>query len=87
LKVRARAEQPGNHVFRAEVHCKPLGTRLVSEETTHFYTDKSGGQEKSETASSKPSSPSAGGTLRTTTGRPRTVELPLRNQPVEVPLR
>jgi len=39
LKIRARAEAPGNHVFRAEVHCKPLGTRLVSEETTHFYQD------------------------------------------------
>lgn len=38
LKVRARADGPGNHVFRAEVHCKVLGTRLVSEETTHFYS-------------------------------------------------
>ena len=24
-------------MFRAEVYCKPLGTRLVTEETTHFY--------------------------------------------------
>jgi uncharacterized repeat protein (TIGR01451 family) len=39
LTVRARAEKPGNHVFRAEVHSKPLGTRLVSEETTHFYQE------------------------------------------------
>ncbi len=37
LKIRAKAEADGNHIFRAEVHCKPLGTRLVSEETTHFY--------------------------------------------------
>ncbi len=37
LKVRARQQSPGNHVFRAEVYCKPLGSRLVSEETTHFY--------------------------------------------------
>lgn len=37
MKVRARAEQSGNHIFRAEVYCKTLGTRLVSEETTHFY--------------------------------------------------
>jgi uncharacterized repeat protein (TIGR01451 family) len=37
LKVRAKAQSPGNHVFRAEVYCKPLGSRLVSEETTHFY--------------------------------------------------
>ena len=38
LKIHARADAPGNHVFRAEVHCKSLGTRLVSEETTHFYS-------------------------------------------------
>lgn len=41
LTVRARAEQPGNHVFRAEMHCKPLDSRLVREETTHFYQDES----------------------------------------------
>ena len=39
LKIRARAESAGNHIFRAEVHCKPLGTRLVSEESTYFYQD------------------------------------------------
>jgi uncharacterized repeat protein (TIGR01451 family) len=41
LKVRARAEVAGNHIFRAEVHCRPLGSRLVSEETTHFYQEDS----------------------------------------------
>jgi hypothetical protein len=40
LKVQARGETAGNHIFRAEVHCKPLGTRLVREETTHFYQDQ-----------------------------------------------
>jgi uncharacterized repeat protein (TIGR01451 family) len=39
LKIHARAEAPGNHVFRAEVHCRPLGTRAVSEQTTHFYQE------------------------------------------------
>jgi hypothetical protein len=24
-------------MFRAEVFCKPLGTKLLGEETTHFY--------------------------------------------------
>lgn len=38
LKVSARAETSGNHIFRAEVYCRPLGSRLVSEETTHFYS-------------------------------------------------
>jgi hypothetical protein len=37
LSVQSRAETAGNHVFRAEVHCQELGTRLVSEETTHYY--------------------------------------------------
>lgn len=37
LKIRAKAEVAGSHVFRAEVYCKPLETRLVAEETTHFY--------------------------------------------------
>ena len=41
FSIRARAEQPGNHVFRAEMHCKPLDSRLVREETTHFYQDGS----------------------------------------------
>ena len=39
LKIRARAEAPGNHIFRAEMHCKALGSRLVSEEATLYYQD------------------------------------------------
>ena len=39
LKIRARAETPGNHIFRAEMHCKALGSRLVSEEATLYYQD------------------------------------------------
>jgi len=39
LKVKARAEVAGNHVFRAEVHCKTMGIRLVREEVTHYYQD------------------------------------------------
>ncbi len=41
LRIHAQAETAGNHIFRAEVHCRPLGTRLVSEDTTHFYQDDS----------------------------------------------
>jgi len=39
FRVRAKAEAPGAHIFRAEVHCRQLAARLVSEETTHFYQD------------------------------------------------
>ncbi len=35
--VKARAGATGNHIIRAEVFCKPLGTRLVGEESTYFY--------------------------------------------------
>jgi uncharacterized repeat protein (TIGR01451 family) len=37
LKIRAKAEIAGNHVFRAEAHCKPLGTRLIREATNLYY--------------------------------------------------
>ena len=39
LKLRGRADVAGNHVFRVEAHCKPLGARLVREATNLFFTD------------------------------------------------
>ena len=39
--VKAKAESTGNHIIRAEVFCKPLGTRLVGEESTYFYGKRS----------------------------------------------
>jgi hypothetical protein len=39
LKIRARAEAAGNHVFRAEARCKMLNARLVSEATNLYYAD------------------------------------------------
>jgi uncharacterized repeat protein (TIGR01451 family) len=38
--VRARAEAAGNHIFRAEVTCPSLGTKLASEDATHFYGER-----------------------------------------------
>lgn len=62
LKVKARAEVAGNHIVRTEVNCKPLGTRLVSEETTHFFDTRRPGP--SQVVS--PAAPSApGDALRT----------------------
>ncbi len=52
LKVKAKAETAGNHVFRVEVHCKAIGTRLVREEVTHHYQDGPSLQQAS-SASSK----------------------------------
>lgn len=40
FKIRAVAKQPGTHVFRAEVLCRELETKLATEETTRFYIDE-----------------------------------------------
>jgi uncharacterized repeat protein (TIGR01451 family) len=40
IHVRARAEAAGNHVFRAEVVCESLDTKLATEEATHFYGER-----------------------------------------------
>jgi uncharacterized repeat protein (TIGR01451 family) len=48
LKVRARAETGGNHIFRAEAHCKAPGARLVSEVTNLYYTESTGDQKTAE---------------------------------------
>jgi hypothetical protein len=37
LKIRAKADQPGNHIFRAVVQCSDPETRLAAEETTRFF--------------------------------------------------
>lgn len=71
LKVSARAEAPGNHIFRAEVYCRPLGARLVSEETTHFYNAE-------ELANSPTAEPSAGKPAGTPTAKSPAAEPPVR---------
>jgi len=38
--VRSKAAAAGNHVFRAEVLCESLSTKLAAEEATHFYGDQ-----------------------------------------------
>ena len=40
FKIRAIAKQAGTHVFRAEVLCRELETKLAAEETTRFYLDQ-----------------------------------------------
>ncbi len=39
LRVRAKADRSGHHVFRAELICESLGTKLAAEEATFFYGD------------------------------------------------
>jgi uncharacterized repeat protein (TIGR01451 family) len=41
LRVNARAEVAGNHIFRAEVACHSPPAKLAAEETTLFYGDDS----------------------------------------------
>jgi uncharacterized repeat protein (TIGR01451 family) len=40
LRIHAKASQPGTHVFRAEVVCDDLDTKLSSEETTRFFVEE-----------------------------------------------
>ena len=57
LKIHARAETAGNHVFRAEVRCIPLGARLASEQTTYFYLQGPTTQQASAPAGVSPAMP------------------------------
>lgn len=41
LKIRARAQSAGTHLFRAEVVCRDLEIKLAAEETTRFFQDES----------------------------------------------
>lgn len=50
-KIVAKAVRAGDHIFRAEVRCQEIGTRLASEETTRFFAE-------SDAASSQPANES-----------------------------
>ncbi|MEM8679435.1 MAG: hypothetical protein AAGF97_08790 [Planctomycetota bacterium] len=41
FRITARAMQPGNHVFRAELQCNDPETRLAAEEWTKYYRSSS----------------------------------------------
>ncbi len=41
FRVHTLADKAGTHIFRAEVICSSLQTKLATEETTHFYGDDS----------------------------------------------
>ncbi len=59
LKIKARADQPGNHVFRAEVTCAALGSKLAQEGTTRFYgSDASASSDEELEAAPTPARPS-----------------------------
>ncbi|MEI8372967.1 MAG: hypothetical protein WCJ35_09070 [Planctomycetota bacterium] len=77
LKVKIKAEAAGNHVFRAEVHCKALGTRLVREEVTHFYQDGPSLQQ----ATAVPAKRTTSSVPPVTRDEPRTAE----RQPLPLP--
>jgi uncharacterized repeat protein (TIGR01451 family) len=51
LKIHAKAETAGNHIFRVEVYCRASGIRLVSEEMTHYYGGRDGTQQANSGAS------------------------------------
>ena len=40
LRVHAKANQVGTHIFRTEVSCPKLDIKLAAEETTRFFQDE-----------------------------------------------
>ena len=40
LRIHAKANQVGTHIFRAEVACQKLDIKLAAEETTRFFEDE-----------------------------------------------
>lgn len=65
LKIKAKAELAGNHIFRAEVNCAAVGMKLASEETTLFYGELAN---RSARMATKPGSPLGPATLPTPAG-------------------
>ncbi|MFH1922265.1 MAG: CARDB domain-containing protein [Planctomycetota bacterium] len=70
FQIRAKAETAGSHICRVEVYCKPLGTRLVGEETTHFYGGASLAQKASRSQPDADASLERHGPIRTADQRP-----------------
>jgi uncharacterized repeat protein (TIGR01451 family) len=55
FRITARAHQPGNHVFRAELQCGMPETRLAAEEWTKYYSPEDvAGQESTAAEETKP---------------------------------
>jgi hypothetical protein len=77
FKIRAKAELAGNHVFRAEAHCKPLGARLVREATNLYYAD----------ATPAPQGAREPNAERQPVDAMRTVARPLQGDPTTLPPR
>jgi uncharacterized repeat protein (TIGR01451 family) len=42
LKIKAKSDHAGTHVFRVEVNCPTTGAKLAAEETTMFYGEAGG---------------------------------------------
>lgn len=85
LKIRAKAEVAGNHVFRAEVLSKPAGARLVSEETTYFYGDVPVSSNADRSLASEPPMPPGQGQDRTADRRQAPTAPPSGGKPTPAP--
>ncbi len=64
LRIKARAETAGTHVFRAEVACLKAGTKLATEETTLFFGDNDRGPVRTAARPTAENSPSEPATLQ-----------------------
>jgi len=76
FKVRAKADVAGNHIFRAEAYCKPLGARLIREATNLYYLDDPAGQQVAKQPTEKTASEAM-----------RAIPRPLRPEQAIAPIR
>ncbi len=80
FQIKAKAAAPGNHVCRVEVYSKPLGTRLVSEETTYFYGSPSAADQAPNSQSAKREAAGSRQSPQTATRPQRPTVAPLRSK-------
>jgi uncharacterized repeat protein (TIGR01451 family) len=88
FRVHTKADRGGNHVFRAELVCQSLGTKLAAEEATHYYGDDqavpAAASSEEKTGEPTPAAPAdEASTGEPTPAAPR--ELPGSDQPPPVP--
>lgn len=76
-RIKAKADRAGNHVFRAEVTCPTLETKLSADETTRYYVDDSIEPDAAAAQSDEPA------TLTEDFEEPTAIETPVDSAPTE----
>ena len=79
-RIRAKADRAGVHMFRTEVTCPTLGTKLATDETTRFYLDDSIEPDEAVAEAQEPTA-----SFRDEDGGEFVDDTPVESEPVEDP--